>query len=178
MRCLVKCGEKGLIQLPRNWPRLRVREKKGEAPEGHDVAADQRGAQNHDDASSERVGGLLLIPHHREEAKLQGERADGHVQHHIRMEADDAVQDHIGVDGNNSAEGRADDKVADLEQAHQQDSHDDAHDAGRANADPEGLLLATRHTARKRKTPSIRSASPWQAQTSECLRQADRKRTC
>ena len=156
----MKCGEKGLIQLPRNWPRLRVRGEKDGTPEGHDVAADQRGAQNHDDANSERGKGALLIPHHREEAKLQGEGADGYVQHHIRMEADDAVQDHIGVDGDNSAEGRADDKVADLEQAHQQDSHDDAHDAGRANANPKGLLLATRHTTKKRKTPSIRSASP------------------
>ena len=85
-----------------------------------------------------------LVPDEREDTELQSDGGHCDVEQHVRVEAEDALQDDVGVDGDDSSERRSDDEVTDLVEEDEEDADDQTHSTANAHTNPKGLVLTTR----------------------------------
>lgn len=110
-----------------------------------------------------------LVPDKREDAKLQSDRSDRHVEEHAGVEAEDALQDDVGVDGDDGSESSADDEVTDLVEEDEEDADDQTHSAADTHTNPKGLVLSAREGGADMTTSVYWQATEWRWQRWESL---------
>lgn len=118
-----------------------------------------------------------LVPDEREDAELQSDRGDRHVEEHVGVEAEDALQDDVGVDGDDGSESSTDDEVADLVEEDEEDADDQTHSAADTHTNPKGLVLSTREGEIDTTTSVYWRATEWRWQRWEFLPPGIRKGT-
>lgn len=85
-----------------------------------------------------------LVPDEGEDAELQSDRSHGDVEEHVGVETEEALQDDVGVDGNDGSESGSDDEVSDLVEEDEEDADNQTHSAANTNTNPERLVLSAR----------------------------------
>lgn len=125
----------------------------------------------------EKEGTDGLVPDEGEDAELQSDRSHGDVEEHVGVETEEALQDDVGVDGDDGSESGSDDEVTDLVEEDEEDADNQAHSAANTHTNPERLVLPAREENTNTSTSAYSQATEWQWQRWEFLRPGIRKGT-
>lgn len=85
-----------------------------------------------------------LVPDEGEDTELQTDRAHCDVEEHVGVETEEALQNDVGVDGDDGSKCGSDDEVTDLVEEDEEDADNQTHSATNAHTNPESLVLSTR----------------------------------
>lgn len=118
-----------------------------------------------------------LVPDEGEDAELQSDRAHGDVEEHVGVETEEALQDDVGVDGDDGSESGSDDEVTDFVEEDEEDADNQTHSAANTHTNPECLVLSAREGNANATTSAYSRATEWQWQRWEFLRPGIRKGT-
>ena len=110
----------------------------------------------------EKRGKNELVPNEGEDTEFQSNRAHGDIEEHVGVETEEALQDDVGVDGDDGSESGSDDEVTDLVEEDEEDADNQTHSAANTNTNPERLVLSTREGNINTITSACLRATEWQ----------------